>query len=190
MAIYILKRKYFSTQLTKERNQVLSKTKTSIQEIFKLTFLAYSCSNNIDHWLNHLSDSLTKSGDPLKVFLGIVDNYKNLPRQFNESYVKELRNNKPVDRYLRDLFDDLRKQKDDYENIKYGDLLPKTLTNDDIKDLIQKLKYITLCLSGQLNPEHSNWWDKEVATTQVNWDTGKGMKIKDDYLRKIIENII
>jgi len=103
--------------------------------------------------------------------------------------VKGLRNNKPVKKYI-DLFEGLKKQKDKDENIKYGDLLQTTLTDDDIKELIQKLKYIALCLSGQLNPDYDDLWDKEVATTQVNWNTGKGMKVDSRYLRKIINNII
>jgi len=84
MATYILKRKYFSTQLTKERDQVLNQTKASIQEVLKLILLSHSCSTCVGHWLNHLAESLTSLGDPVKVFLGIEDNYKDLPRQFNE----------------------------------------------------------------------------------------------------------
>ena len=190
MAIFTLKRKLFSTKLTDERHNVLSFTETSLLNVMKLIYLAGNClPNDKRHWINHLASSLTKSGDPIKVFLGIVDNYKNLPKQFNKSYVKELRGDKTVKEYLKDLFDTLRTKKEK-EIVKYGHLLPTSLTDAEIKELIQKLKYIALCLSGQLNPDYVNLWDKEVATTQVNWDTGKGMEVDSEYLTKIIENII
>lgn len=190
MATYILKRKYFSTQLTEERNRVLSHTKPSIQEVLKLIILSTTCKTCVKHWLNHLSDSLTSSGDPVKVFLIIVDNYRGLPKQFNEHYIKEVRSNKSVEKYIVYLFNDLKKQRDKNENFKYSEVLPKTLTDDDIRDLIQKIKYIALCLSKQLNPDYDNWWDKNISTTPVNWNTGKGKLVEYDYLRKIINNII
>ena len=101
-----------------------------------------------------------------------------------------MRSNKSVEKYIVYLFNDLKKQRDKNENFKYSEVLPKTLTDDDIRDLIQKIKYIALCLSKQLNPDYDNWWDKNISTTPVNWNTGKGKLVEYDYLRKIINNII
>ena len=191
MATYILKRKYFSTQLTEERNRVLNRTKTSIQEILKLIFLSNSCKGDIDHWINHLSTTLTESGDPIKIFLGVVDNYKHLTKQFNKSYINSLRKNKDTKEYLKELIRSLKNKKEK-EILKYNHLIPNPnqISDKEIEEILKKLKYIALCLSNQLNYEYDNWWDESVINIEVDWRVGNGMAVNSKYLRKIIENII
>lgn len=190
MITYILKRlttKYFSTNAGKERITLKGNTKPVIQEIFKLIYLSNICPGDVRHWLGHLRDNLIKSGYPIKTLLGIVDNYKNLPRQFNESYVRDLRNNKSVSDYITSLFIELSNQKE-HGKYKYKEILPQSLSKSELDDLIQQLKYIALCISKQMNPKYNNWWDKEVLSTQVNWDSDNIPS--EELLIEIIENIL
>lgn len=190
MTTYVLKRlfqKTFSTEAEKERIKVSGFSNTTLLEIFKLLFLSSSCPGDINHWLNHLTDTMKKSGHPVKTLLGIVDNYKNLPRQFNESFVKGIRNNKTVSLYVESLFNNLKNQKEGGE-YKYKDLLPNDLSTSEINDLIKQIKYMALCITEQLNPKYDNWWDRKVETTQVNWDSSNIPTPK--LIREIISSIL
>lgn len=111
MTTYILKRvltKFFSTDLTRQRDRIRSLTETTVIEFLKITLLSNKTGDrDLNHWINHLASTMTESGDPIKTLLGIVDNYKDLPKQFGEHYVRDLRNNKSISEYIDDIFEHL-----------------------------------------------------------------------------------
>ena len=192
MAIYTLTRllRLFSTGATKNRKKVESFTETSMLEILKIILLNNKTQGrDLSHWVEHLAETLENSGDPVKTFLGLVDNFKDLPRQFGESYVKSLRKNKTVADYVDYLLKALREQRDSVNGNKYSALLPLKLNSSERDVLIHQLKFISLCLTEQLNPNTSNWWDNEVQTTQVDWNK-KIKSVKPIYLREIFSNIL
>lgn len=166
---------------------------TFIKEIIK--YLTMSCSSkitddNLSHWCDVAVAQLNDlEGDrAIKLFLGLVDNYKNLPRKrYTRDFVLSLRDNLATSSdYIKVVRDFIYNEKARGVN-KYQEAL-KTGASLTEEDIIQMCKFAALCLTGQLNPDYDNWYDNKVKTTQVNWDKSIGF-VPSRRLREILKTI-
>lgn len=120
-------------------------------EILKFLKLFEPCPRDFKHWLD-VNSQLENISDPIKIFLGIVDNYKDLPRQFNEAYINSLRGGKSVKDYIKNLFQTLRTYKYNGE-YKYINKISSQISDEDVELIRRQFKYFALCLSNQINPD-------------------------------------
>ena len=166
---------------------------TFIKELIK--YLTMSCSDKINdvdrtHWCRVAVAQLNDlEGDrAIKLFLGLVDNYKNLPRKrYTRDFVLSLRDNiSSSSDYVKMITNFIYNEKVNGVN-KYQEAL-KTGASLTEEDIIQMCKFAALCLTGQLNPDYDNWYDNKVKTTQVNWDKSIG-RVRPEQLREILKTI-
>lgn len=169
---------------------------TFIKEILKYILMSSSplvSEWTRNHWTIGASNKMNHVGPSraLKLFLGLVDNYKNLPRRrYTQEFAIELRKNKKtasdyVD-YIKNL---IRTDRRTGEGVKYIEALKTGGVEDSYsnQDLIQMCKFAALCLTNQLNPDYDNWYDSKVKTMQVDWD--KEINTSSENLREILKTI-
>jgi hypothetical protein len=87
--------------------------------------------------------------------------------------------------YIDSIKDSIKSDKR-FGEVKYDQAL-LSAPNYSNEDLIQIYKFIALCLTNQLNPQHDNWYDSKVKSIQVDWS--KRINIEKDNLREIIKSI-
>lgn len=166
-----------------------------MEEILK--YLLLHCSEKVsewdrNHWCNVAAGKMrdVRSENSVKLFLGLVDNYKNLPRKrYTKDFVMTLRKGFNTSSEFLNFMRDYISTKRDNGKVKYDEAM-KTCAPYSNEDLIKMCKYIALCLTDQLNPEVDNWYDRRVETTQVDWDKKlRESNLNPKYLRKIMKSI-
>jgi len=143
----------------------------------------------LNHWMDISVVQFASVGpeEAIKLFLGLVDNYKNLPRKrYTEDFAIQMREGKRTGSDYIDFIKDSIKSDKRCGEVKYDQAL-LSAPNYSNEDLIQIYKFIALCLTGQLNPQHDNWYDSKIKSMQVDWS--KRINIEKDNLREIIKSI-
>lgn len=153
------------------------------------------------HWMRNLTKSFFDSLLNTKTImvggkrpqLGFVKvDHKNVEKQLGKDFVNKYLTISPKE-YILLLKDQLLKMKDGINGIKYVD----SINNNggfiySEEDYIDFLKYIGLCLSGQLNYEVTNFWNDLNVIKRLNIDYLKKplSSVNNQYLEKTIGNCL
>ena len=164
-----------------------------MEEILKYLLLYPLVSDRIlNHWCEVASGILgeIRGNTAIKLFLGLVDNYKHLPRKrYTEKFARRLRKDYQTASEFIDYMKDYIRTKRANGEVKYAKAM-ESCSDFSNEDIIRMCKYIALCLTDQLNPEIDSWYDNRVKTTQVNWEKElKDSNMDPKYLRKIMKSI-
>lgn len=194
--------KSFSESRSELRSAAISMMDPILIESMKILTMHASCNEDLKHWFDELSGFLINI-----VNCGFSPSIGYLPFELN-SYPKGFKKEE-----IQTLFMDSSRSHESLINYllrkiytvkvnhrnKYRDILEIEKSNGNIynpETYCYQLKYIALCLTGQLTPEVNNWYDQEVYTSNVDW-TRSFMPISNitkEILRKkllkIFENII
>ena len=70
---------------------------------------------------------------------------------------------------------------------KYQHLLKQELTKDELEDLMIRLKYIALCMSGQLDPDRDGFYESygDIQKTTINFNSQTNKDVKT-----LLENVV
>ena len=192
----ILRQQDYSRKTESELDEEIKQSSFSfIKELFKYLLMYSNTSgdvteNHLKHWTQEAAGFLNRvDGDrAIKLFLGLVDNYKNLPKKrYNREFVKDLRGGyDDVKDFVNSMKKFIREEKDKGAN-KYSHALDHS-TDLSEWELVQMCKFIALCLTGQLHQDYDNWYDRKVETTQMNWEKRLD-HISYEHLRNILKSI-
>lgn len=135
------------------------------------------------HW-NDIAVSIMKEikqDRAIKLFIGLVDNYQNLPRKrYNNDFAIAMRRGIKTSEGFIKYVQQIIKTETRAGKLKYTDALQSNPGYDE-KTLIQMCKYIALCMTGQINPKLNNWYDNTIKMTLIDWDK----PVIDKYMNSI-----
>jgi hypothetical protein len=185
--------KLFSSRLKSIDDKITDSSRGAVTEIVKILVMGNACRGAVPHWIDILYSIFNRipDGKGIQTLLGIVSNYKNLPRRISQSRIeKEIRNGKTVEEYIDQIYDYIENDTRRGEN-KYSSVLRVLRRNSELPDnetLIQKIKYVALCITGQIDYNREEWYSGSVQSTPVNWEwTGE---VDKDQLQEIIKKTI
>lgn len=192
--------KLFS-DLAGKRENVINLMSSSLIEFLKVLTLNNTCNGDLKHWIDQISgflvDILRDNLNPVLIFLPLYES-GSYPKGFSRELISKRFGSTRPD-IINNLLNLIEKQTVGGVN-KYRDALKIEKLNgnfyEDLEIYFLQLKYIALCLSGQLNPETDNWYDPNVYKLKIDWNKSfmPVSKITKENLRpkilKCFENII
>lgn len=167
---------------------------TAIRDLIKVLVMGYHPSSANRHWLEVISNSILGSGresfsnrPKLYVFLGVSNEQER--RKIGDSIGNFINNpNESSENFIKRLWRDTALQKNKGK-IKYQGMMNSNPSSNDITDLLEKIRFIALCLSDQMKPEDFNW-DKASLRTQINFDNMNINRLSVSELSEKLKEII
>lgn len=156
-----------------DKRDFYNTSETAIRDLIKILVMGYHPWNANHHWIEVTSNSILGIGrknytnkPKLYAFLGV--SFPNeRPGDFN-SLVNNRGNETPED-FIRRLWNETALQKDKGK-LKYPGMIKPNPTEEEVLDILEKIRFITLCLSNQMKPTDFNW-DKASMRTQINFNS-------------------
>lgn len=157
-----------------------------INELIKIIILGSQCRQDIPHWIDNALGAIEKSNSKIirlqitkprtAMFMGLLKSSSD--KKINQVVKENLRVLNPEE-YIQERVKDVYNQKE-RGNFKYRHLF--NLNSIDYDDLFLKLKYIALCVSGQINPDITNYYD-HLPEINLNKESKRDIK---ELLEKIL----
>lgn len=135
-----------------DRRDFYNTAETGIRDLIKVLVMGYHPSNANRHWLEVASSSILGIGrnnyinkPKLYAFLGI--SYPNeRPGDFNNLVSND---NESPEEFITRLWNETALQKDKGK-LKYSNMMKPNPTKEDVFDILEKIRFIVLCLSDQM----------------------------------------
>lgn len=187
--------KFFSTNKSDADEFIVANSGSVIKELIKIIVMGDRLQDVVPHWIKNLcgiiNSAKNKDCSNIQVFLGIVSNYKNLPRRVSQVRIeRDIRRGRSVSEYINSIYDDIKVDRRAGNN-KYATILGIIESRGELPDnqtLIQKIKYVALCITGQLDPDKDDWYSSMVQSTPVNWEWSG--EVDKEVLEEIIKKIL
>jgi hypothetical protein len=163
----------FQQKIFAEDNEVIiSQAGFLISELIKILMMG---GRDIPHWLSNslgaFDKAKTRFSDRMNrtaLFLGIPEMTESISSRKINFARKELGNKVGLE-YIKSRYEEVYNQKAG-GSFKYRAHLKKNLTKDELEDLYIRIKYIALCVSGQLSPDTDGFYEvyNNISRTHIN----------------------
>ena len=129
---------------------------------------------HIEHWIESAGTCIFDCTNNIKLN-GFIKNYavpflgfsfQSERKRYLNNLFKELNSNSPYS-YVKDIIENVQYQSKGGE-LKYLSKL-RDLKEDEIDCIIDKFRYIAMCLSDQINEETVEWWEINSNTDRINF---------------------
>lgn len=175
-----------------EKSDFCNTSESVIRDLIKLLVMGYHPKNANLHWIERTSSFTLDAGKgSLKtipranVFLGIATSKE---RTKANGIVSSEYTESPEE-FIKRLWIDVATEKEK-GNLKYQGMIKPTPTNQEIMEVLEKIRYILLCLTDQCIPENFSW-DGEAFRIPIRFETSGFDKFKSTggLMRRIIQII-
>lgn len=174
-----------------DKRDFYNTAETAIRDLIKILVMGLNSRNANRHWVEVTSNSILGAGrssyknkPKLYSFLGISTRKE---RNNIKGYMDLLLNpNESPEEFVKRLWKDVANQKDN-GILKYQGMIKPNPTDEEVLDVLEKLRFIALYLSGQLLEFN---WDKTSLKTTINFDSRRIDKMSVSELSKLISEAL
>lgn len=177
-----------------DKKDFSSTSETAMRDLIKVLVMGYNQRNANKHWIGVVSTSLLDAGrksyssrPKIYGFLGISNQKERIKLgSFSTNLVKNP--DESQEDFVRRIWNETALQKNGGV-LKYSKIMSPNPSKTEILEILEKLRFIVLCLTGQEKPENFGW-DGKSLRTEINFNSTRIDSMDIPSLSRELEEII